>query len=138
MAKRSLALQLDEVVQAMQVSLQPRPEKAPARELAPLTRVAQVLRDLPREEFRGALKSDLQRRASMTEGTAAAPTPSPKEVHYLRPGLTAITPYIIVRPAAQFMEFLKNSFDGIERRDRSERRERSVSSSAASDSSICG
>jgi hypothetical protein len=30
----------------------------------------------------------------------------------MRPGLTSITPYIIVRPAAQFMEFLKNAFDG--------------------------
>jgi len=34
---------------------------------------------------------------------------------YLRPGLTAITPYIIVRPAAKFMVFLKSAFDGIER-----------------------
>jgi uncharacterized glyoxalase superfamily protein PhnB len=115
MAKRSLAVQLDEVVQAMLVSLRPRPEEAPDRELAPLTRVAQVLRELPREEFRVALKSDLQRRASMNEGTAAAPTPSPKEIHYQRPGLTSITPYVIVRPAAQFIEFLKSAFEGTER-----------------------
>ncbi len=114
MAKRSLALQFDEVVQAMLVSLQPRPEKAPDRELASLARVAQVLRDLPRKEFRAALKSDLQRRTTMSEGTAA-PTRVSKEVHYMRPGLTSITPYIIVRPAAQFIEFLKSSFDGTER-----------------------
>ncbi len=115
MAKRSLAMQLDEVVQAMLVSLRPRPEEAPDRELASLARVAQVLRDLPREEFRAALKSDLQRRAPMSERTAAAPARVTKEVHYMRPGLTAITPYIIVRPAAQFIEFLKSSFDGVER-----------------------
>ena len=115
MAKRSLALQLDEAVQAMLVSLRPRPEEAPDGDLVPLVRVAQALRDLPREEFRAALKSDLQRRASMSEGTAAAPRPSPKEVHYLRPGLTSITPYIIVRPAAQFIEFLKSAFEGTER-----------------------
>jgi PhnB protein len=116
-AKHSLALQLDEVVQAMLVSLQPRPEKAPGRELASLARVAQVLRDLPRQEFRVALKSDLLRRASMSEGAAAASGTgtTAKAVHYQRPGLTAITPYIIVRPAAQFMEFLKSVFDGIER-----------------------
>src|SRR5690349_5197846 len=101
MAKRSLAVQFDETVQAMLVSLRPRPEEAPDRELASLARVAQGLRELPREEFRAALKSDLQRRTSMSEGTAATPTPSPKEVHYQRPGLTSITPYIIVRPAAQ-------------------------------------
>lgn len=38
-----------------------------------------------------------------------------KTVHYQRPGLMAITPYIIVRPAAQFMDFLKSAFNGIER-----------------------
>jgi PhnB protein len=117
-AKRSLALQLDEVVQAMLISLRPRPEEAPDRDLASLTRVAQALRELPRQEFRAALKSDLQRRATMSEGTAAAAAGSgesqAKSVHYQRPGLTAITPYIIVRPAAQFMDFLKNAFNGIE------------------------
>jgi PhnB protein len=118
-AERSLAMQLDEVVQAMLVSLRPRPEKARDRELASLTRVAQVLRELPREEFRAALKSDLQRRTVMSEGTAASTARTgeaqARAVHYQRPGLTAITPYIIVRPAAQFMEFLKSTFDGTER-----------------------
>jgi PhnB protein len=119
MAKRSLALQLDEVVQAMLVSLQPRSEKEPNRELASLQRVAQELRDLPREEFRAALKSDLQRRASMSESTAAAKTgmgeAQARAIPYLRPGLTSITPYIIVRGAAQFIEFLKSSFEATER-----------------------
>src|SRR5258708_26768825 len=102
-AKRSLAMQIDEVVQAMLASLRPRPEEAPHRDLAALTRVAQGLRELPREEFRAALKSDLQRRASMSEGTAAAPgagQAQARAVHYQRPGLTSITPYVIVRPAA--------------------------------------
>lgn len=115
MAKRSLALQLDEVVQAMLVSLQPRPEEAPDRELAPLLETARELRLLPSTEFREALKSDLQRRTTMNEGTAAVSKASGKQVHYMRPGLTAITPYLIVRPAAEFMEFLKSAFDGIER-----------------------
>jgi PhnB protein len=115
MPKRSLALQFDEVVQAMLVSPRPRPEEAADRELPALTRVAQALRDLPRQEFRAALKSDLQRRPTMSEGTAAAPTRGTTEVHYMRPGLTSITPYIIVRPAAQFMEFLKTAFEGVER-----------------------
>jgi len=119
MAKRSLALQLNEVVQWMLVSLRPRPEESPDRELASLTRVAQVLRELPREEFRVALKSDLQRRVSMSEGTAAVPVGTGETkasaVHYQRPGLTGITPYIIVRPAAQFIEFLKSAFEGVER-----------------------
>jgi len=119
MPKRSLAMQLDEVVQAMLVSLRPRPEEHPDRNLASLTRVAQVLRDLPREEFRAALKSDLQRRASMSEGTAVSKAgigeAQAKVMHYMRPGSTAIMPYIIVRPAAQFIEFLKSAFEGTER-----------------------
>jgi PhnB protein len=120
MAKRSLALQLDEVVQAMMVSLRPRPEKTPDRDLAPLLRVAQVLRELPRKEFRATLKSELKRSASMSERTTGAGAARRDEslsraVPYQRPGLTAITPYIIVRPAAQFMEFLKSALDGNER-----------------------
>jgi len=119
MAKRPLAVQLDEVVQAMLVSLRPRPEEAPDRNLAALMRVAQELRELPREEFRATLKSDLQRRAIMSEGAAAPPARTGKAqagaVHYQRPGLTSITPYIIVRPAAQFIEFLKTAFEGVER-----------------------
>src|SRR5207244_3612758 len=119
MPKRPLALQLDEVVQAILVSLQSRPEKAPHRELASLARVVLELRDLPREEFRAALKSDLQRRASMSESTAAAKVGSREEqaraVHYMRPGLKSITPYIIVRGAAQFIDFLKTSFESTER-----------------------
>jgi len=113
-AKRSLALQFDEVVQAMLVS--PRPEPSPDRDLTALLQVAQALRELPRQEFRAALKSDLQRRASMNEGAAASKSREVqgRTVHYQRPGLTAITPYVIVRPAEQFMEFLKSCFDGVE------------------------
>jgi PhnB protein len=51
----------------------------------------------------------------MTEGTAAAPIRGAKEAHYLRPGLTSITPYIIVRGASQLIEFLKTSFEATER-----------------------
>ena len=99
--KRPLADQLDEVVQAMLVSLQPRPEKSPDRDVARLLSIARELRFLPREEFRATLKSDLQRRASMSlnqgiESSAAAPA---KATHYMRPGFTSITPYIIVNGA---------------------------------------
>ena len=118
LSKPPLAEQLEEVVQAMLVSLQPRPEKSPHADLAPLMRIARELRFLPREQFRASLKSDLQRRASMsthgsTESSAAA---APERVvHYMRPGFTSITPYVIVNGAAGFLEFLKNAFDGVER-----------------------
>lgn len=51
----------------------------------------------------------------MNEGTAPAPTPGAKEVHYVRPGLTSITPYFVLRGAAEFIEFLKGAFEGVER-----------------------
>lgn len=115
--KRPLAEQLNEVVQAMLVSLQPRPEKSSHRDVAPLLAIARELRHLPREEFRATLKSDLQRRGSMSlkqgiESSAARPA---KAVHYLRPGFTSITPYIILKGASQFIDFLKSAFDGVER-----------------------
>src|SRR5713226_7186577 len=59
-----------------------------------------------------------QRRASMNEGTAAATgtgEAQARAVQYQRPGLTSITPYITVRPAAQFIEFVKSAFEGVER-----------------------
>lgn len=115
--KHPLADQVEEVVQAMLVSLQPRPELAPHRNLAPLAAIARELRYLPRQEFRAALQSDLQRRASMSknEGTESAAAAAAKAVHYMRPGFTSITPYIIVNGASEFIEFMKNAFAGAER-----------------------
>lgn len=115
--KRPLAEQLEEVVQAMLVSLQPRPEKSPHRDVAPLLSIARELRFLPREDFRATLKSDLQRRASMStnQGVESSATAPAKAVLYMRPGFTSITPYIIVNGASQFIDFLKNAFDGVER-----------------------
>jgi uncharacterized glyoxalase superfamily protein PhnB len=115
--KRPLFEQVDEVVQAMLVSLQPRPEKAPHRDLAPRHAIARELRYLPRQEFRVALKSYLQRRASMSvhEGMQSAAAAPAREAHYIRPGFASITPYIIVKEAAQFIEFLKNAFEAEER-----------------------
>src|SRR5712692_5763315 len=110
MPKRPLSEQVDEAVQAMLVSLQPRPEEKPDRNLPALTAIARELRLLPRVEFREALKSDLQRRTTMNEGTAASGTAPAPAVHYLRPGLTSITPYIIMNKAAEFIEFLKAAF----------------------------
>ena len=115
--KRPLAEQLEEVVQGILVSLQPRSEALPHRNLAPLAAVARELRYLPREEFRSTLKSNLQRRASMSanEGTQSSAVAPAKAAHYMRPGFTSITPYIIVNDAARFLEFLKSAFDGVER-----------------------
>jgi PhnB protein len=53
---------------------------------------------------------------STHEGTdsSAAAVPA-KAVHYMRPGFTSITPYIMVNGAAEFIAFLKTAFAGVER-----------------------
>ena len=46
----------------------------------------------------------------------ATPTPTgARAVHYMRPGLASITPYIVINRAAEFIEFLKAAFGGVER-----------------------
>ncbi|MBA0086044.1 MAG: VOC family protein [Acidobacteria bacterium Pan2503] len=112
MPKRPLFEQLDEVVQAMLVSLEPRPRKAPHHDLAPLAAIALELRLLPRPEFRAALKTELERRTTMNEATAAS---TAKQAYYLRPGLTSVTPYIVISKAAEFIEFLTAAFGAAER-----------------------
>jgi len=97
------------------------PEESPDRELASLTRVAQVLRELPRERVSSSIKIRFAKgEYPMSEGTAAVPVGTGETkasaVHYQRPGLTAITPYHHRSgPAAQFIEFLKSAFEGVER-----------------------
>jgi PhnB protein len=113
--KRSLAEQVEEVVQATLLSLRPRPEKTLG--LTAFAAIARELSYLPREEFRAALKTDLQRRASIRahQGTESAAVARAKAIHYLRPGITSITPYIIIERAPEFMEFLKAAFGAEER-----------------------
>jgi PhnB protein len=99
MAKRSLADQLDQAVQAVLAAPESaRPEADP--NLFALLGIAASLRDLPRQEFKLRLKSDLERKASMA---AAAVNPIPEGFH-------SITPYLIVEGADRFLEFLKQAF----------------------------
>lgn len=99
MPKRSLAEQLEQVVQAMIE----RPGDAPsaaAVELRELVQIATELRDLPRREFKQYLKDDLQRRAQMTTTVV-----TPK-----REGFGSLTPYMVVRRAAEVLEFARQAF----------------------------
>jgi PhnB protein len=108
MPKRPIADQLDQAVQA----LLSRPDSllpSAQVELAPLVSLAATLRQLPREEFKQQLKSDLQRSSSM------ATQPKPEPVSYIREGFHTITPYLIVQGAAEFSDFLKAAFDASER-----------------------
>ncbi len=51
----------------------------------------------------------------MNEGAAPSPAPAKSELHYMRPGFSSITPYIVIHGAAQFIDFLKAAFAGTER-----------------------
>jgi len=115
MPKRSPAEQLDRAIETMLVALSPEPENDPNPSLARLMPIAQILRDLPRPDFKAALKSDLQRRTSMKEGTAPSAAPSSRTAHFRRPGFNNIAPIILVNGAAQLIEFLTSAFAGVER-----------------------
>ena len=68
--------------------------------LAPLARIAASLRDLPREDFRANLKTELERMATMA-------TPA---VNRIPEGYRTVTPYLTVREAPQLLEFLGQAF----------------------------
>ena len=74
------------------------------RELAPLARVAAELRDYPAAEFKARLRSDLQRRTTMSSAVAAP---------HIREGFTTVTPYIHLRNAG-LVDFLTRVFDAKE------------------------
>ncbi|MCI0356834.1 MAG: VOC family protein [Acidobacteria bacterium] len=105
MAKRSPVDQLDQAVQALLASTDSVP---PSRvsELAALLRIAADLRELPREEFKARLKTDLERKASMTTATATY-VPS-KDFHTL-------TPYLIVKGASKLFDFCLQAFGAEEK-----------------------
>lgn len=98
MAKRSLTDQLNEVVETLIAS----PDSVVSSfdsSLNPLVRIAESLRNLPREEFKIRLKADLQRRTTMT-------TP---QVNPIPAGFHGPTPYLTVKNAAKAIEFYKKA-----------------------------
>ena len=69
-------------------------------ELAALVEVAAALADLPREEFRNRLKSELEAKSRMSTTT----------VNPIREGFRTLTPYLIVREADALLDFVKQAF----------------------------
>ena len=114
MPKRSPAEQLDLAITAMLARPQVRHVPRPSAQVAKLLTLVRSLRDLPRPEFKAALKSDLQRRTTMNEATAPAPESSAKP-HFRRLNFPNIAPYFLVKRAPQFIDFLVSAFDGTER-----------------------
>jgi len=102
MAKRSLAEQLDEMVQGLLASPAALPPLSDAH-VESLVRVAAELRNLPRPQFKARLKSDLQRRAAMA--TVAETLPAVDQT---------ATPFLIVDNAAKAIEFYTRAFAATE------------------------
>src|SRR5256712_14169403 len=98
MPKSSLAEQLDQAVQAM---LERRGFQllSPDPSLAGLLRIASELRELPREEFKAHLKSDLERTLSMA--TARQPIAAVR---------TFASPRLSYKSAAKAIEFYGKAF----------------------------
>ncbi len=114
MPKRSSAVQLDQAIEAMLRSRGTPPESRAAG-LNQLMAIAEMLRDMPRPDFKFALKSDLLRSTPVKE-TMAPPVASPVAKRtFVRPGFNNIAPYILVNGAAGFIEFLQAAFAGVER-----------------------
>jgi PhnB protein len=106
MAKQNLSEQLDLLVEALitrpEVAPRKRAPKANAR-LQALARIAADLLDLPRQDFKHRLKSDLERRTSMGS----------KPVLKAETRQTA-TAYLTVKDAAAAIEFYKKAFGAAE------------------------
>jgi uncharacterized glyoxalase superfamily protein PhnB len=119
MVKRSLIEQLDNAVQAMLA----RPDARPGTfredfdsQVVALLKIAGDLRDLPREDFKARLKSNLERRSKMENAAKqAVSSEKSKQVEVTAGGYRTIAPYMIVPRAGEFIEFLTKAFNATER-----------------------
>jgi PhnB protein len=82
-----------------------------SRRLGQMLAIAQELRRLPRAEFRTNLKTELERRALMSDAKAV---PVKGRVNPVPAGYHSIAPYLIVRGAAEAIEFYKKAFGAAE------------------------
>lgn len=108
MAKQALSKQFDTILTAALASRQaPRTGAEISADVDPelnfLVSAAMNLRDLPREDFRMNLQSDLERSTSMANKAVAVP----KEMQ------TAI-PYLCIANAAEGIDFYKKAFGAVE------------------------
>ncbi len=110
MSKRSQVDQLDQAIQLVlgqrEAESSPQAEKLEPN-LAMLLRIAEDLRYLPRENFKARLKSDLERKASMS--TIAEPKTTASS--FIPEGFHTVTPYLVADDAAGLIDFVKHVFD---------------------------
>jgi uncharacterized glyoxalase superfamily protein PhnB len=99
MSEQTLIEQLDRALEARLAGRDSAPSADP--EVAALLALAADLRDLPREQFKQQLKSDLARKATMTTATTTQPA---------REGFQTVTPYLVVDRLDEFLTFLQQAF----------------------------
>lgn len=114
MPKRSPAEQLDLAITAMLARPKQRVAPRASASVARLLTLARSLPDLPRPEFKAALKSDLLRRTTMNETAGAAPAKT-QSTQFRRENFPNIAPYFLVGDAPKFIDFLVAAFEGAER-----------------------
>lgn len=118
MAERNQAEEFDRLVDAILAKRPASPPDSDA-ELAALAAVTADLRGLPREEFKKNLKMDLIRRASMSSKPVSAPESAAEGAVQRSQSIPSwyptIAPYLVVRDASAFIEFLQAAFGGKER-----------------------
>ena len=115
---RSLIDQLEKAVQAMLArpedqGLDRREDFDPA--VSVLLGIARDLRDLPREDFKVRLRTNLEGSTQMENAAKQAVSSDAPKQETMPSGYHTIAPYIIVPRAGEFIEFLTNAFGGTER-----------------------
>jgi PhnB protein len=105
MAERFIIDQLDDAITALLADRDAAVSEAD-RELAELVAVARELRGLPSEQFRAALKEQLGDRDNMSSAV--------KSKQFKREGFHTVTPYLIVKPAVELVDFVKQAFGAVE------------------------
>jgi PhnB protein len=103
MPKLSRFDQLDQALEALltQPAAGTRSAAGLDARLAPLLRIAEELRDLPREDFKARLKSDLERSTSMATATRTEPAAKVRQT---------ATPRLRIKNVGAAIEFYKKAF----------------------------
>ncbi|MGA8677514.1 MAG: VOC family protein [Candidatus Acidiferrales bacterium] len=128
MAKLSLSEQLDRAVQALLAPTAGEQRRDGARvdeRIAPLARLAEQLRGLPRVDFKARLKAEFEGSTTMaskpvtasehgTTATTQQEKISGSSEGYMPAGYKTITPYLTVANAPELIDFIKQTFDAEE------------------------
>ncbi|MFZ1975744.1 MAG: VOC family protein [Candidatus Acidiferrales bacterium] len=124
MAKLSLSEQLDRAVQAVLAPAageQRRDGAVLDERIAPLARLAEQLRGLPREDFKARLKAEFEGSATMASKPAVATEQGSTAItqrektsgaseSYIPAGYKTITPYLTAPNAPELIDFIKETF----------------------------